>query len=92
MDIGTNSCCWIAVGSDLALSGRKGWDLTMAPWLATHSRFLPPLSTSTFLHSAQAAPLLFLSHLTIVHIVVALGDIYPFAWCEGKWAPLACLF
>ena len=87
----------IAVGSGLALNGKLGWDLTMAPGGKTgHSQQVPSLhsqvSSSISLHNAQAAPLLFLSHLNIVHIVVALGDIYPFAWCEGKWTPLACLF
>lgn len=48
------------------------------PWhhivgLATHNRLLLWVSSSTSLHNAQAAPLLFLSHLTTTssHMVVA---------------------
>lgn len=73
MDTNTNPCYCIASDSDMTLSG-----LGLGPYLpwpqvvglAPHSRLL--LSPSSFF-SAQAAPLLFLSHLTTTdsNIVVA---------------------
>lgn len=59
----------------MALSSSSGWDVTMAPG----GRVGSPIS----LHNAEAAPLLFLFHLstTCLHIVVAAG------WPPSWWAP-----
>lgn len=66
-DIDRKLCYWLAMDPHMALSCSSGWDLTMASggW-AAHLQQASPLhlwvSSSIFLHNAQAAPLLFLSH------------------------------
>lgn len=62
------------MGPDGTLSGSSGWKLAVAP--GGHSQEVTSLSRifhSLSLHNAQAAPLLFLLHLstTYSHIVVA---------------------
>lgn len=70
-----NLCRWVSMGPDRTLSGSSGWKLTVAP--GGHSQEVTSLLSSIFhflsLHNAQAAPLLFLPHLstTYSHVVVA---------------------
>lgn len=74
------------MNSDMVLSGSSGWDLNMASCGGTLKQGTPVyhrVSSSISLLNIQAAPLLFLSHLTATYLHTAMAP--TAGWPQGWW-------